>query len=72
VYDGPEHIRKEKEEAILKYYRDHSNEFLDYVIDKFGILKSLFKYRVKDRSIIKEIHISQQRLIFEEKIIFVK
>jgi hypothetical protein len=54
VYNGSEYIKKEKKEAISKYHRDHSNKFLNYVIDKFGISKSLFKYRVKDRSTIKK------------------
>jgi hypothetical protein len=66
VYDGPEHTREEKGETVLKYYRDHSNKFLNYVADKFGILNFSFKHRVKDRSIIKEIHISQRRLINEK------
>jgi hypothetical protein len=55
VNDGSEHIREEKEEAVLKYYRDHPNEFFNYVVDKFGISKFSFKYRVNGRSIIKKI-----------------
>jgi hypothetical protein len=59
VYDGSEHTKEEKKEAALKYYPDYYNEFLNHVADKFEILKSLFKYGVKGRLIIKEIHISQ-------------
>jgi hypothetical protein len=55
VYNGLEHIREEKEKPALKYHRDHPNELFNYVIDKFGILKSSFKYRVKGRSIVKKI-----------------
>jgi hypothetical protein len=72
VHNDPEHTRKEKEETVLKYHRDHPNKFLNYIADKFGISKSSFKYRVKNRSIIKKIHISQQRLSIEEESIFVK
>jgi hypothetical protein len=59
VYDGSEHTKQEKEKTVLKYYRDHFNEPFNYVTDKFGILKSSFKYRVQNRLIIREIHIFQ-------------